>query len=223
MTSPDRDETAEHPGAGTDATPLHRPLSAKQERRLRDYLEDRFLAITRAFSKRSDPASTLRHLSAYLTTIQPLMSMILLIPPIDPSASLRTLYLLRFTHDLLEAIPSYQLVGPPPLIDADDSKVVPPVEVTLIQLFDVITQLDKGWQAVLSSQFWDPENKTGGESHVSTGGVTMTDRIRLYSLLVTRKETIEQWLESGPVDLPSDAEEEFANMFWRTFGILAEE
>ncbi|KAG8888833.1 hypothetical protein FRB98_006729 [Tulasnella sp. 332] len=206
----------------TEPPPL-RPLSTKQERRLRDYLEDRFLTINRAFSKRSDPTSSLRHLSAYLTAMQPLMSMILLIPPLDPSASLRTLYLLRFTHDLLEAITSYPLVGPPPLADDDDPEVVPPIEVTLIQLFDVITQLDKGWRAVLLSQVWDPDAKAGTESHVSTGGVTMTDRIRLNSLLVTRKETMEEWLESGPIDLPPDAAEEFSNIFWRTFAILAEE
>lgn len=225
----------------TEPSSLRR-LSTKQERRLRDYLEDRFLDISRGFRKRCatptilrrhampadqrvircDPTSSLRHLSAYLTAMQPLMAMILLVPPIDPSASLRTLHLLRFTHDLLEAISSYPLIGPPPLTDVDDPEVVPPVEVTLIQLFDVITQLDKGWQAVLSSQVWDPDARTGTDSYVSTGGVTTTDRIRLHSLLVTRRETIGEWLESGPVDLPQDVAEEFSNMFWRTFATLAE-
>lgn len=146
--------------------------------------------------------------------------MIMLIPPIDPSASLRTAYLLRYTNDLLEAIISYQLVGPPPLQE-ENEEVVPPIEVTLVQLFDAITVLDKAWQAALLRQRWDPELKTGAESYVSTGGVTQTDRIRLHSLVVTRRESICEWLDTGPVDLPEDAAEEVANMFWRTLGELA--
>lgn len=144
--------------------------------------------------------------------------MIMLIPPVDPSASLRTAYLLRYTNDLLEAIPSYQLVGPPPI--QEDSEVIPPVDVTLVQLFDATTVLDKAWRAVLLGQRWDPETKSGAESYVSTSGVTQTDRVRLHSLLVNRRESIYEWLDAGPVELPIGDAEEVANMFWRTFGEL---
>lgn len=154
--------------------------------------------------------------------MQPLMALILTIPPIDPSASLRTTFLLRFTNDLLESIPSFPLVDPPPLIDEDhDADPLPPLDITLVQLFETITELDKGWKAVLSSQRWDPVTKTAGESHISTRGVSITDKIRLNSLVLSRKEIIIDWLESGQVDLSTEHREEFAHMFWRTLGELA--
>lgn len=156
--------------------------------------------------------------------MEPLLPLIMLIPPIDPSASLRTAYLLRFTNDLLEAIPSYQLVGPPPIQEEDpEETAAPPVEVTLLQLFDAITLLDRAWQAALLGQRWDPETKSGAESYLSTRGVTQTDRIRLHSLLTNRRGEICDWLDYMPAPLPQDADEEVANMFWRTFTELDSE
>jgi len=218
---------SEHPkgyrtgGIASDAVPERQlPLSNRQERRLRVYLEESFLSVSRLVKKRSESGLALQGLSPFLNAMKSLMVLILSIPPVDPSASLRTSYLLRFTGELLEAIPSYPLAAPM----TDSAAEVPTtIEETLILLLEIITLLDKGWKAILLSQAWDTVRGAGGESFVSTGGVTTTDKIRLASLLMSRKEALCDWLESGPVVWSSETKEEFANMFWRTLTELSDE
>ncbi|OBZ75959.1 hypothetical protein A0H81_04932 [Grifola frondosa] len=63
---------------------VHEPsqaLSALQERKLVNYLEDQFMEITRNYKKRSDPSSSLQTLSSYLDATHPLLYFILQIPP----------------------------------------------------------------------------------------------------------------------------------------------
>lgn len=141
-----------------------------------------------------------------------------MIPPTDPSGSLRVAYLLRVTSDIMDAIPSYPLADTPPLVNVDDPDpmVPPPIEDTLVKVVDVITDLDKGWLAVLNSQAWDPKKRKGTVSAVATRGPTQTDKTRLSSIIRLGKEGIMTWLTSGTIVLPEELEDEFASIFWRT-------
>ena len=168
----------------------------------------------------SDPSSTAPHLHAYLLASQPLLALILMIPPLDPSASLRVAYLLRLTGDILDAIPSYPLLGPPPTIDPSLLNTPPPVETTLIKVVDIITQLDRGWSAVLQSQAWDPVAHQGQGSFIATHGPSQTDKTRLVSILIQGRDAIGTWLASGQIPLGVDLQDEFASVFWRSLAQL---
>jgi hypothetical protein len=117
------------------------------------------------------------------------MSLILQIPPLDPSASLRTTLLLRLTGDVMSAITGYR----------PDMQALP-------QLLDWMNDLDRGWLAVLRSQAWNPESRTGVDitldsgnadettpSHQSTP-ISQTERTRLRSLLMSGTARMEEWL-----------------------------
>ncbi|KAG8932125.1 hypothetical protein FRC01_000239 [Tulasnella sp. 417] len=197
------------------------PLSKAQERRIRDYLDAKILEINRGFKKRADPSSSLPHLHHYLTAVRPVVSVVLQIPPVDPSASLRVAFLLRVTGDMLTAIPSYPLVGPPPTPDLQPSDP-PTLEVTLIELIDCIAQLDKGWVAVLASQAWDPGAGQGEGVSVTSGGPSETDKARLRSILLLGREAITDWLALGQIQLEQEIQEEFSCIFWRTLRKLGE-
>ncbi|PPQ78358.1 hypothetical protein CVT25_011641 [Psilocybe cyanescens] len=132
-----------------------RPLTSKQERKLVDYLDEAFLDLTRNFKKRSEVSSTLKTLPAYLDAVRRILALILQIPPVDPSTSLRIAYMLRLTGDTLGAIPGYTLaLGPsenPSLTIRD----------TLQDLVDFLDDLDQAWVAVLQNQIWDPASAEG--------------------------------------------------------------
>lgn len=137
----------------------------------------------------SDPSSTLETLSSYLQATHTVLSMILQIPPLDPSASLRTTLLLRLTGEVMSSIPGYK----------------PDVQ-TLPQLLDWLNDLDRGWLAVLRSQAWDPDAHAGVDlaldSQVVDGSLAalhstpmnQTERTRLRSLLISGTATMEEWL-----------------------------
>lgn len=109
--------------------------------------------------------------------------MILQIPPVNPSASLRVTLLLRLTGDVLGSITGYR----------------PDVE-TLPALLDWMNDLDRGWLAVLRSQPWDTESRKGVD--VSTEEVELlqsspmnqTERTRLRSLIIGGTSRMEEWL-----------------------------
>lgn len=168
-------------------------LSPVQERKLRDFLEDRFLELTRNFKKRSEPtSSTVPTLADYLREAHTLLSLILQIPPTPPSASLRTTYLLRLTGDVMGAIPGYL-----------------PTPDVLEQLLDWLNDLDRGWLAVLRGQAWDPDAREGVEappalqppdgdalaaSTILGSPLSQTERTRLRSLLIGGTARLEEWL-----------------------------
>ncbi|CAA7263649.1 unnamed protein product [Cyclocybe aegerita] len=185
-----------------------RALSSRQERKLVNYLDGRFLDLTRNFKKRSQPSSTVQTLCAFLETSRALLAFILQIPPIDPSTSLRTAYLLRLTGDVLGAIPGYKL-----------SALGVPVHATLQDLLDFLDDLDQAWITVLRGQVWDPEAAEGVDLRLpqlqETNGLSsddansesdsnekpqrssppsQTDLARLRSLLFSGEATLEEWL-----------------------------
>lgn len=137
----------------------------------------------------SEPSlSKLPTLSAYLDAMHHLLAFILQIPPIDPSTSLRTAFLLRLTNDVMNAVSGY-----PP--DMDD----------LQQLLDFLDDLDEAWLAVLNSQVWDPSSGAGvdlvipvdmiePDRPIRATPVSQTERTRLHSLLVMGTAGLEEWL-----------------------------
>jgi len=169
------------------ANSITHALSPKQERKLLGYVDEKFLNITRNFKKRSDTSSTLQTLSLYLNETHTLLALILQIPPIDPSASLRITLLLRLTGEVMDSIPGY----------------IPDTE-TLPQLLDWLDDLDHAWLTVLRSQVWNVLNRTGkdivlevppdGELTLSSSPMNQTERTRLKSLLITGTARLEEWL-----------------------------
>ncbi|KAF7791055.1 hypothetical protein EIP86_002015 [Pleurotus ostreatoroseus] len=185
-----------------------RPLTSSQERKLLDYIEEKFLNVTRNFKKRSDPSSTLQTLSAYLTETHALLSFIMQIPPVDPSASLRTSLLLRLTSEVMNSITGYK----------------PDVQ-TLPQLLDWFNDLDNAWLAVLRFQAWDTDTREGkdvvidsseedGPSFTSSP-ISQTERTRLRSLLVTGTASMEEWLVALE---PNQPEEDYTSVLEK-FGL----
>ncbi|KAI0648444.1 hypothetical protein C8Q79DRAFT_906048 [Trametes meyenii] len=171
--------------SGDGATPsmtMPHALSPAQERKLLDYLEDIFLEITRNFKKRADPSSTLPTLQTYLEATHHILSLILQIPPVDPSTSLRTSLLLRLTGEVLQAIPGY----------TPDTETLP---LLLAWLHD----LDQAWLAVIHAQAWDPEESRGIDGELPLGAratpMSQTERTRLRSLLISGTDGLEEWLE----------------------------
>ncbi|KAH7905477.1 hypothetical protein BJ138DRAFT_1164679 [Hygrophoropsis aurantiaca] len=134
-------------------------------------------------------------LPTYLEAMQQLLAFILRIPPVDPSTSLRTTFLLRLTGDVMNSIPGY----PPDIKD-------------LPHLLDFLDDLDQAWLAVLRSQIWDAESGEGVDlvipidvidsqnsaknkgTVITSTPVNQTERTRLRSLLITGTASLEEWL-----------------------------
>ncbi|KAH0584629.1 hypothetical protein H2248_010162 [Termitomyces sp. 'cryptogamus'] len=187
-----------------------RALSSAQERKLVDYLDVQFLQLMRGYKKRSEPTTHLPTLHDYLDASRQILSLILQIPPIDPSTSLRTAYLLRLTNDALSSI-----VGYPP--DSD----------SLPEALDWLDDLDQAWLTVLEAQVWDPSTGAGVDLYIdaadASGGIktspmSQTERTRLRSLLVGSSTSLEEWLENGK---ESQEEQNVENMLER-LGLQAE-
>ncbi|KAK7438451.1 hypothetical protein VKT23_018064 [Stygiomarasmius scandens] len=169
-----------------------RPLTQKQEKRLVDYLEEEFLQITRGYKKRSEPTTHLPTLDDYLQASQKILAMILRIPPVDPSTSLRTQVLLRLTNDVLSSAPGY-----------------PPTPENLVLALDWLDDLDQAWVSVLQTQTWDPEEGVGVDlvidaedaaNGLKSTGPSQTERTRLKSLLIGGVATLEEWVEGRTVE-----------------------
>ncbi|KAJ3966133.1 hypothetical protein EV361DRAFT_596353 [Lentinula raphanica] len=168
-----------------------RPLSPKQERRLVVFLDNEFLELTRGYKKRSSQTSHLPTLEAYLQAAQRILRLILQIPPVDPSTSLRIQLLLRLTNEVLTCIPGY-----------------PPNSDSLPIAMDWLDDLDQSWAAVLQAQVWNPTEGIGEDLIVDAGDVargikstpmSQTERTRLKSLLLGGVATLEEWLEGKPI------------------------
>ncbi|EIN07972.1 hypothetical protein PUNSTDRAFT_104143 [Punctularia strigosozonata HHB-11173 SS5] len=192
-----------------------RPLSASQERRLVDHVEDKMLQITRSYKKRSLPMSDLSTMIDYLNATHSVMSLILQIPPVDPSASLRTTLLLRLTGEALACIPGYVPDTP-----------------SLVALLEWLDDLDKGWLAVLRREPWDPALRSGVEMPCTEDEhakpMTQTERTRLRSLIMSGTDTLEEWLSTQDVEREDfrqalermGAKQGFDDIFTRTLGEL---
>ncbi|KAJ3887552.1 hypothetical protein GG344DRAFT_55514 [Lentinula edodes] len=174
-----------------------RPLSPKQERRLVVFLDNEFLELTRGYKKRSSPTSHLPTLDAYLQAAQRILGLILQVPPIDPSTSLRIQLLLRLTNEVLTCIPGY-----------------PSNSENLPIAMDWLDDLDQSWAAVLQAQVWNPSEGIGEDLIVDAGDVvrgvkstpmSQTERTRLKSLLLGGVATLEEWLEGKPIGVNRQA------------------
>ncbi|KAL5490657.1 hypothetical protein ACEPAI_5491 [Sanghuangporus weigelae] len=144
-------------------------LTARQERRLVEYVEDMFLDIMRNYKKRDHPSTTLPTLHSYLRATHTLLSLILQIPPVVTNqASLRTALLLRFSSETLAAITHY----PRPILNGSRTRAQSQSQSdaggaeTLKELLDWLDELDKGWHVVLCSQAWDTSARDGVDVYV---------------------------------------------------------
>jgi len=173
-------------------------LSPAQERRLVDHLDERFLELTRGFKKRSEPNSTFSTLSNYLAVASKILVLILQIPPIDPSTSLRTAFLLRLTNEVLNSIAGYA-----------------PTTSALADAVSWLDDLDQAWLVVLQSQVWDADNGEGVDllieaddaaAGVKSTPMNQTEITRLRSLLVSAMAELEEWLDGGRGDEGDDVE-----------------
>lgn len=131
---------------------------------------------------RSHPSSKLTTLPAYLDASHHLLNIILQIPPVDPSVSLRSALLLRLTGEVFDGIPGYT-----------------PDEQSLSVLLDWLQDLDNGWLAVLRSQGWDTATRSGTSVWLLDGThstpLSQTERTRLKSMLIAGTEMLEEWVE----------------------------
>ncbi|KAG6852241.1 hypothetical protein C0991_001702 [Blastosporella zonata] len=136
----------------------------------------------------SEPTTHLPTLHDYLGSSRQILSLIIQIPPIDPSTSLRTAYLLRLSNDTLSSITGY-----------------PPDSESLPEALDWLDDLDQAWLAVLQAQVWDPATGTGVDLYIDAADasrgmksspVSQTERTRIRSLIVGSSSNLEEWLET---------------------------
>ncbi|TFK65341.1 hypothetical protein BDN72DRAFT_845670 [Pluteus cervinus] len=198
MTTPASFNGLQNDGTDANGQPSLKALTQRQERRLIAYLDEQFLELTRGFKKRAEPTTHLPTLSHYLVAAQQILVMILQVPPVEPSRSLRTAYLLRLTNDVLNSIPGYPA----------DHRIMP-------RVVDWLDDLDQAWVAVLRSQVWDMEDGVGvdvepegknEEEMISVDTydeingkakkypVSQTDITRLKSLLLAGVARLEEWV-----------------------------
>ncbi|KAN0066289.1 hypothetical protein ACQY0O_000383 [Thecaphora frezii] len=92
------------------STIVPRPLTAKQEARLRAYLDGELLALSRGYRKRFDPSAPLPSLPPFVEQWRRILGVLAQIPPYGGgSTNLLVSYLLRCTSDICEGIAGYSL------------------------------------------------------------------------------------------------------------------
>lgn len=163
-----------------------KPLSQRQELRLTEFLDDKFIDITRNFRKRFEPSSPLHTLPGYISAVQSVLSLILQIPPTPPSESLRVSLLLRLTNDVLESIPGY-------LPDLDH----------LPEVLDFLDDLDQAWVTVIRHEAWKPHDEEDSdvdfddieqENVDRPSPLSQTDKVRLDSILMNASIILANWV-----------------------------
>lgn len=133
-------------------------------------------------------SSILRTVDAYIEAVRPLLTVVLLIPPVGASSFLRSSLLLRLTGEILDSITGY-------------------IPAAFDQILDILGDLDRGWVAVLRSQQWNAEEKIGegvpsaptlqlGGPLLQRNSISQTDRTRLRSLLSSAMDNFEEWIET---------------------------
>lgn len=99
-------ESLEDPIPESVATP--KPLTSKQEAKLRSFLDGALEDITRGYRKRFDPSSTLHTLPSYLGEWMRLLGVLAHVPPYGGgSTNLLISYLLRCSTELCDGITGY--------------------------------------------------------------------------------------------------------------------
>ncbi|KAI9452667.1 hypothetical protein F5148DRAFT_1003185 [Russula earlei] len=175
------------PTAMTSNITQFHPLSERQERRLIDYLDTKYLEIRHEYSRRHQPGSNLPTLGAYLLVTRPLLTVTLQVPPIAQSGMLRTSLLLRLTGTVMEDVFGYS-----------------PHDTDLTLLLEWLDILDRGWLTVLSRSVWDPARGEGLEvpekSLDKCPPPTQTDNTRIHSLLITGISALDNWMKENGVD-----------------------
>ena len=90
--------------------------------------------------------------------------------------------LLRLTGEIFNSVPGYT-----------------PDENSLPILLDWLRDLDRGWVAVLRSQGWDSEARSGVSVRLPdgarSGSLSQTERTRLKSMLIAGTGMLEEWME----------------------------
>lgn len=137
-----------------------RKLTQKQELRLMNYLDDAFQQIVRGYSKRytTSSSTSLSTLEIYLAKLDSILNIIAEIPPVGPSAQLLINYLLRYTNEITDGIPGYeigsraaeQLVG-----DKESATGTTSVSTNLEKVIGSLDLLDRVWAAVLRGNMID--------------------------------------------------------------------
>jgi len=96
--------------SNTDSVATPKPLTSKQEGKLRTFLDGALEDITRGYRKRFDPSSPLHTLSSYLAEWMRLLGVLAHVPPYGSgSTNLLISYLLRCSTDLCDGITGYSL------------------------------------------------------------------------------------------------------------------
>ncbi|EPQ32352.1 uncharacterized protein PFL1_00548 [Pseudozyma flocculosa PF-1] len=92
------------------STFVPQPLSAKQEARLRSYLDNSLLVISRGYRKRFDPSSPLPSLIPFWQQWNVILGVLARVPPYGSGGTnLLVSYLLRCTSDICDGIAGYGL------------------------------------------------------------------------------------------------------------------
>lgn len=105
---PQQTDSDDHHIPDSVATP--KPLSSKQEAKLRSFLDGALEEITRGYRKRFDPSSSLHTLTSYLAEWMRLLGVLARVPPYGAgSTNLLVSYLLRCSTDLCDGISGYSL------------------------------------------------------------------------------------------------------------------
>ncbi|SCV66937.1 BQ2448_5583 [Microbotryum intermedium] len=157
-------------GASSSSSPIQ-ALTERQESRLVLFLDEQLLLLSQAFESRSSPTSAHPTLASYLGAVTTLLTnMILTIPPIEPSHSLRVAYALTLTGLLAPAIKGYSIP-----------------EATLPILWTTLRTFDQAWIKILllrpsklEGGRWNSEEIPGAAPSTST---SWTVRARLSSLI----------------------------------------
>ena len=179
----------------------------------------------------------MRTLPAYLEAARHLLLLVIQIPPIDPSTGLRIAYLLRFTGDVLFAIPGYQLET-----STTTTSISSSIQETLRDVLEFLGDLDRAWLAVLQSQVWDPSTDQAVDlvvtlnddpqtlnppsnipsaSSIKSTPPSQTEVTRLKSLLFTGESSLEEWLTTEKARADDADNDDVSGMLER-MGLLDE-
>ncbi len=135
-------------------------------------------------------------LGALLDRLDPLLELMLQIPPIDPTAVLRISYLLRMTSSIAGWITGYSLVGSSAEGDSTQRRAhraniaQTQRDGAMARVLELTDELDAGWCAVLRGEAWYQGHSRSREGSWRAGttdgepvrqvmlgkGLTQTDR-----------------------------------------------